>query len=1001
MSKKNIKIISLLLSLIIMVSLITFKNIRVNADISDMPTFEVKIDSVNPNPALVGEDITVNGTITPKPFETTVPAKEIVLVLDVSNSMNEYIKGTTSVRRIDALKEAAKNFINKMKSVPNLKIGIVTYGTNAEIKKSKINGVNNFLINASNSEKLKEIINNINISGGRDGGTNTGDGLRQASYLLSNSTEADKNANKTIVLMSDGMPTYRVSNYEWKANGYYGYYKNELNYYTKITIEGYEDAEVFGTGNSDKDLKNTNYAMDIGKIINKKGYNVFSVGYGLSNTIESGEILSSLDKNKLIHASMIGANIINNKINDGTIINKENGFYETSEGAIDGVFQQIADKIINSYPINNITMNFNFTENFILNIGGNTVNVGNINYKKVSENNGKVRYEANSIPFEFVIRANKDGQLKIFDKITINYPWQNNIEKLDILRDLSIKILSNEEPNILVNLISEKEMKANRNDEITIEYEIEPVEFTSSTLNIESKKVEEAIFITDLSKDMKSGNRFSQLKGAIENKVLGNSQINPIKFGAVGYGDDSISVGDIGNTGIGTVKSIDNVDNLIHPLMNINNQNEKEEFRKLFQNDMFGNVLKDTDIRNVDKALKMAKDILNKFGTPGKRKAIILLSSGSVNYSKDIVQEIKQEGYKVISLDLSGTTNTNLKNFHVDLGGRINNIESDTDFLISKSDGGNFNFINNDMENVAKRLISGTMLGEYSPINPKIYFNLKNNFEYVNKSNSDNISLISNEDSKLSFQINQVKYFYSGLIKLGKYRYIAPKQTISFKIKPKSGKTGTLTFAENLEGNDINNYLFYNKFNNNESKNPIDTPIVTIKDEVKNITHGLYNGINNGNLLIQENKESNFEIAKDSTVTFGSKFTVGGNNVTFDLNISDNFNTVNENDIKIYKVKKDFSEGNMLKAIENTDVINKVIERQINNSFKISINNIKENNNDLETEILVVYQARVKSEIQEGVALTNSINFADNEPVYVNITVYNTKNNSPSLPDLF
>jgi len=60
-NKKKINTISLLLSLIIIISLIAFKNINTKANISDKPDFDLHIESVTPNPALVGEDIKVKG----------------------------------------------------------------------------------------------------------------------------------------------------------------------------------------------------------------------------------------------------------------------------------------------------------------------------------------------------------------------------------------------------------------------------------------------------------------------------------------------------------------------------------------------------------------------------------------------------------------------------------------------------------------------------------------------------------------------------------------------------------------------------------------------------------------------------------------------------------------------------------------------------------------------------------------------------------------------------
>ena len=123
--KKNIKKkISLILTLITLISLVGFNN-RVKADNPDKPTFDLEM-SATPDPAIVGEDITVSGVIKPKDFETEIPAKEIVLVLDISNSMNDKIGSQLS--KLEELRIATKDFIKEMRTIKNLKISIVKYG---------------------------------------------------------------------------------------------------------------------------------------------------------------------------------------------------------------------------------------------------------------------------------------------------------------------------------------------------------------------------------------------------------------------------------------------------------------------------------------------------------------------------------------------------------------------------------------------------------------------------------------------------------------------------------------------------------------------------------------------------------------------------------------------------------------------------------------------------------------------------------------------------------
>ena len=75
-SKRKFKIISIITSLFVISTLISLKSLNANAagEIPDKPDFDLEI-LASPNPAMVGEDITVSGKIIPKPFETVIPAK--------------------------------------------------------------------------------------------------------------------------------------------------------------------------------------------------------------------------------------------------------------------------------------------------------------------------------------------------------------------------------------------------------------------------------------------------------------------------------------------------------------------------------------------------------------------------------------------------------------------------------------------------------------------------------------------------------------------------------------------------------------------------------------------------------------------------------------------------------------------------------------------------------------------------------------------------------------
>ncbi|MBN1043431.1 VWA domain-containing protein [Clostridium botulinum] len=511
------------LSIFLLVTLIstfvnmTLINVKADNSVGDKPSFEIQIDEAKPNPAIVGEDILIKGKIIPKPFEMKMESqkKEIVLVLDTSGSMNEKVgKHYYGTTKLDELKKAANNFIDKMKDVPDLKMGIVNYSTNANID------IDEF---SNNSNKLHMIINNLNAQGG----TNTGEGLRKAEYMLEQGDKGD--VKKTIVFMSDGLPTYysvyknhqNVQKYYWVLkyswnNGYYWekeyYWKDEYywDYYTSIddTFPNYA-----GTGSSDEQGYCKKYAKKIGEIIKNNKSNVFSLGYGLGD--------KNSDANKImkeIHESMGGT---------------EKDFFATDTGAIDEIFSQIADKIKESYTIDNLEMDMNLKseDGFTLKVGGNTVKLNNVIYKKVSENNEKIKYEADAVPFEFVIKGSKVGEYEnLFKDSKGKFSWKDNDISIPITTpdNFITKIKANELPYIQVKLISEENINSkNINEEIEVKYEITTKPFKYN--------VDSSLIVSDAQLNFDLGNNFQLIEAGSLEKINENENKYKVKLDKIQY----------------------------------------------------------------------------------------------------------------------------------------------------------------------------------------------------------------------------------------------------------------------------------------------------------------------------------------------------------------------------------------------------------------------------------------------------------------------------------
>ncbi|WP_346877704.1 VWA domain-containing protein [Clostridium sp. UBA5712] len=560
-----------------------------SAEVATKPAFEVKINSVSPEFPKVGEDITVSGKIIPKDFEAEVPAKEIVLVLDVSGSMadNVYVNGKSSTK-IAELKKAAKNFVDKMKDVPNLKIGIVAYSSNASIKKVD----KEILIDANKVNELKTVIDNLKA----DGGTNTGEGLRKAAYLLSTSKE--KNANKTVVLMSDGVPTF------------YSYY---YSYYYKYFYKNIDDSnpKFDGKGN-ELDDDAVEYANIIGERIKESTNNVFSIGYGLGN--KNSEANKTL---KQIHESMGG---------------KEGNFFASDNGAIDNVFQNIATEILASYAISNVKMDMNLKSGFSLKVGGNKVDIDNVLYKtdgKVKD--GKVTYTADPVPFEFVIKSGVTGHHELFAGSTVSFPWKDNEIITAPVPSISVNIDKNELPNIKAKLTSPSEVEAYPGEEIKVTYDIKPENFVFQDSENESTSNEkEIVFLLDTSKN--GGDNYLDDSKHLWSGLLNdyNKKDSMAKFGLVTYSNTAEIESELTDA-----KDIKN------ELKNVTSSSSTE--------------------RNIGNALEMADSILTN-GNKWATKYIIILAAGDVSYDINKINAVKNKGYSIISLKLGTSGSDDINN---------------------------------------------------------------------------------------------------------------------------------------------------------------------------------------------------------------------------------------------------------------------------------------------------------------------------------------------------
>jgi Mg-chelatase subunit ChlD len=910
-------------------------------DVASKPNFKITELNATPNPAKVGEDILVSGKIVSEDFETAVQPKEIVLVLDTSGSMSEEIasnKKCTEQKifnycikhnkfgdhyetstRIAELKKAAKSFIDTMKDVPNLKIGIIKYASDATIVSD---------LKSANDLSLTTAINGLNANGG----TNIREGLRKATYLLN---KGNSNANKTVVLMTDGNPTY----------------------YSKYDQLDDTDPTPYGTGNSTTSETMT-YTKNLAKDqIGSRQYNAYSIGYGLDT---SGSTYL-----KQIHAAM-------KNLSTNTDLSEKDGFFSKSDGSITEIFNQIAENIKNSYELKEVSLDIDFNQSFKLNIGGSVIKVGNILYERTSNDEytrktGKVIYHAEPVNFSFMVKGSQVGQLQsILDNIDINFLFEKENITVSSNVDVKVDIISNELPNISARLISGDKLEIKKDEEITLKYEINPQDFVYNNANNSGKM--DVVIVAEYG--FKNQNTFTDIKNAIWNKLI-------TKFpndGKVRY--SLILFNNKGENSIFSLKDFSNVADYhgaIQPkISNLENGNYS-----------------DSNSKEIYGALNKAYEELSKNSRADANKNLIIVSNNDINYNKknndyeSLFSKIKLSEYNIISLSIeSQEKSSNLYKVHTDLG------EDDNSMIYNNNIDNGIN--NKTMDLVREKLIAYSAAKPYE-FKPVINLKLGSNFEPVSG------IARSTEIGKQNLGIVEVPTITYNLTQNNNYH--AEGKVVEIRLRANNLTSGTYTF-----GKQSDNIMAYKSILGNHITANIATPIIVVKEEVKNITHGLYNGIISNEatgkkeISIQEkNAGKSFEMTQGSTVTFGSQFTLSGNSVDFNLNIDNKFNTVSTNDIKLYKVLKDSSGNSILTEITNG---NRATESQGDNNFKISINNIKESNQTSESDILVVYQARVKDELSTAQSLTNEIKFS-NLSKSVNIITTQASDKSPSLPDLF
>lgn len=329
---------------------------------------------------LVNEDMNITYRIEPQPLElhdiNALQSKEILFVMDTSDT-------PFSQGNLNKEKDVARDFVNKFKDIPNVKISILNY----DIRTRDITGLKSSSIE-SEREELLNFISNIGIhSSAPWWGSNIGDGFRRA--LASFSKD---NSKKYIVFMSKCKPNYYTSD---KRNG---------SYYTSIDNRSdlyYNANPIFG---SDRGLE---YALIMAKEMKSRNITNFFIGFNglITDNVSTIAKLSEASGGKAYNGNNLDA--------------------------IDKVFNEIADQIKADYIVDDIKFKFTLPDNItysgdkvgVTEDGRNfSMEIPNIIYKL---NDKKNKYVAEPIEFSILLKANKSGNYTMGDGWTLNYKSLN------------------------------------------------------------------------------------------------------------------------------------------------------------------------------------------------------------------------------------------------------------------------------------------------------------------------------------------------------------------------------------------------------------------------------------------------------------------------------------------------------------------------------------------------------------------------------------------------
>lgn len=189
---------------------------------------------------------------------------DVVFVVDVSSSMNDKVSGWRGKSRMKAAHDAVEALANELLTGENankqIQVSVVTFGTNAQVA-------------TSFTSDPSVVANAVPTEAEEDQGTNWEDGLRLANAQASGREGAEKH----IVFLSDGNPTYRVSPMGYTETDEGGWFNEggffDWKHYPQVD---HKENDIYGFGNSDTNDGRC-YAAAKAEANRRNGANLFVV----------------------------------------------------------------------------------------------------------------------------------------------------------------------------------------------------------------------------------------------------------------------------------------------------------------------------------------------------------------------------------------------------------------------------------------------------------------------------------------------------------------------------------------------------------------------------------------------------------------------------------------------------------------------------------------------------------------------------------------------------